>query len=237
MLEYSLHENLLTEERTDDYSAQTHSKTSYNKDALIELMLQRGTLTTKTDVLAVLNNLEETVAYVIRQGGTVNLPLFGTGFSISGVFEGATDVFDPLRHHLHVNIRKGTLLRAAEEDVKLMKVNVASPQPQILEVKDSVSGSVDDRLTPGGVLEITGVNIRISGKNPACGLFFVSDDMPETLKVETLVTNNPSSLVAIIPFLAPGGRYRVKVVTQYQHSRRDLNEPRTTTFPKLLTSL
>ncbi|MDR1199701.1 MAG: DUF4469 domain-containing protein [Prevotellaceae bacterium] len=230
MLEYSLHENLLTE-RTDDYSAQTHSKASYNREQFIDLMLQRGTLMTKTDALAVLNNIEETVAYIVKNGGMINMPLFNTGFSISGVFEGAADVFDPNRHHLHVNISKGTLLRDAEKDVKLTKVNVALPQPQILEVKDSVTGSIDSLLTAGGVIEIVGVNIKIAGENSACGLYFVDAGGTET-KAVTLVNNKPATVIAIIPALA-AGEYHVKIVTQYA-AGKDLKEPKTTVYSKLL---
>ena len=84
MLKYTLQENLLTE-RPDDYMAQTIATRSYDKEAIIALILRRGTLLTRTDVLAVLNGLEETVADIIKDGGTVNLPLFNTSFSISGV--------------------------------------------------------------------------------------------------------------------------------------------------------
>jgi hypothetical protein len=164
MLNYSLHENLLTE-RTDDYAAQTHVSAVYTREQFIDLMLQRGTLLTKTDILAVFNNMEETAAYIIENGGQVNLPLFNTSFSITGVFEGATDTFDPNRHKLHVNIHKGTVIRDAEKAVRVAKVNAPSPQPQVLEVKDSVSGQVDTTLTSGGAVEIVGINIKIAGDN------------------------------------------------------------------------
>jgi hypothetical protein len=230
MLDYSLHENLLTD-RTDDYAAQTHPKLSCNREQFIDLMLQRGTLMTKTDALAVLNNMEETAAYVIRSGGTLNLPLFNTGFSISGVFEGATDVFDPHRHHLHVNISKGTLLRDVEKEVKLTKVNVTSPQPQILEVKDSVTGKVDEVLTAGGAVEIDGVHIKIAGENPLCGLYFVDEAGTET-KAVTLIHNKPSTVLALIPLL-PAGNYHVKIVTQYTGSY-NWKEPKTAVYGKTL---
>ena len=99
MLEYSLHENPLTD-RKDDYAAQTHSKTVYTREQFIDLMLQRGTLVTKTDIVAVLNNIEETVTYVIKNGGTLNLPLMNIGFSISGVFESALDTFAPISRQI-----------------------------------------------------------------------------------------------------------------------------------------
>ena len=93
MLKYALQENLLTE-RPDDYAAQTIVEGSYDKEAIINLMLQRGTLATRTDMLAVLNLFEEVITGLIQNGGTINLPLFNTSFSISGVFDGPMDIFD-----------------------------------------------------------------------------------------------------------------------------------------------
>ena len=57
MLKYSLSENLLTE-RPDDYSAQAQPTASHDREAIINRMLQRGTLVNRTDIVAVLNNLE-----------------------------------------------------------------------------------------------------------------------------------------------------------------------------------
>jgi hypothetical protein len=230
MLNYSLHENTLTD-RTDDYAAQTHPKATYNREQFIDLMLQRGTLMTKTDALAVLNNIEETAAYVIKNGGTLNLPLFNTGFSISGVFNGATDVFDPSRHHLHVNISKGTLLRDAEHEVKLAKVNTISPQPQILEVKDSVTGKVDEVLTSGGAVEINGVNIKIAGDHDYCGLYFVNET-GSYYESPTIIQNKPATLIALVPQLPPGA-YTVRITTQYSGSI-NWKEPRTASYGKPL---
>ncbi|GHT80975.1 hypothetical protein FACS189467_4240 [Bacteroidia bacterium] len=232
MLEYSLHENLLTE-RTDDFAAQPHVKNSYKRDQLIELMLQRGTLVTKTDIIAVLNNLEETVDYIVRNGGTVTLPLFDTGFSIGGVFDSAMDVFDPARHKLHVTIRKSSVLRTAEKEVKLTKINSAPPQPSVLEVKDSVSGAVDTTLTAGGAVEINGINIKIAGNDPDNGLYFVAVG-GGTIKAVTIVSNKPATLIALVPALQAGS-YQVKIVTQFNSSAVGLKAPRTTIYDKILT--
>lgn len=230
-LKYSLVENLLTE-RTDDFSAQVHTSGSYDKEAIINRILQKGTLLTRTDVLAVLNGLEETIVDIMLEGGHVNLPLFHTSFSISGVFEGATDTFDGNRHKLNINLTKGTLLRNAEKEVKLEKTATITPQPQILEVKDSVSGRVNEVLTPNGVVEVQGYNIKIAGDNEACGLWFVPAT-GEPQKATTIVSNKPSSLIAMIPAL-PAGTYQIRVVTQYTGGK-ELKEPRTFTFGKELT--
>lgn len=224
MLKYNLVENLLTE-RPDDYAAQTIPVRSYDKEAIINLILRKGTLLTRTDVLAVMNAEEEVITDIIGEGGTINLPLFNTSFSISGVFEGPMDSFDSSRHRLNVNLTKGTLLRRAEGEVRLTKTDTVAPQPAILEVKDVVSGKVNEALTPGGVVQLWGSNLKIAGEHADVGLWFV----PETgnaVKAQVLVTNKPSQLIAMIPATLAAGNYTLRVITQYSGSSL-LKTPRT----------
>jgi hypothetical protein len=195
-------------------------------------MLQRGTTVTRTDIVAVFNAMEETGVFIIENGGTFNLPLMITGFRMPGIYEGALDTFDPTRHSLHATVNRGVLVRDIENRIRLEKVNTPTPQPQILEVKDSVTGAVDTRLTAGGAVEIAGIHIKIAGIKPENGIYFVSSGGTET-KAETVVTNLPSQLIALIPAL-PADTYRIKVVTQFMGSSL-LKEPRTTVFPKELT--
>jgi hypothetical protein len=234
MLKYFLVENQLTE-RPDDYSAHTHSPVSLDKEAIIGRMLNRGTLLTRTDILAVLNSLEETVVEATLEGNALHLPLFNTSFSISGVFDSPLDSFDGSRHKLNINLTKGTLLREAERSVKLEKANVSAPQPHIQEVKDSVSGAVNEQLTPNGVVELRGYNLRIEGSDPSCGLWFVPESGAEQ-RAQTFIENKPSKLIAMIPALGKGS-WQVKVVTQHNGTGKGLKVPKTFVYPKSLAVL
>jgi hypothetical protein len=217
-------------EHEDDYAAHTHPSASLDIEAVISRMLQRGTLLTRTDILAVWNNLCETIKDIHLEGNTVNLPLFNTSFSISGVFDSPLDVFDPNRHKLNINVTKGAILRDAEKNIHVEKTNVPSPNPQIQEVKDSISGTVNERFTSGGVVEIRGYNLRIDGDNPKCGLWFIDDNGNE-IKAETIIENKPSRILAMIPNLTVSN-YQVKVVTQYKGSGTLLKEPKTFVYQK-----
>lgn len=231
MLKYSLVENLLTE-RLDDYSAQAHNVSSLDKGAIINRMLNRGTLLTRTDILAVLNGFEETVAEAILAGYSVNLPLFNTSFSISGVFESPLDTFDGNRHKLNVNLTKGLLLREAERKVKFEKTNNPAPLPQIQEIRDSISGAVNEKLTAKGVVELRGYNLKIEGTDDSCGLWFVAENGTQT-KAGVIIENKPSKIIAMIPEL-PDGSYQLKVVTQFSNSLRLLKTPKLFVYPKIL---
>lgn len=231
MLKYSLVENLLTE-RTDDYSAQTHCTASLDKEAVITRMLNKGTLLTRTDILAVLNNLEETVVEALLEGNNLTLPLFNTSFSIAGVFDSPMDSFDANRHKLNVNLTKGLAVREAERKIHFEKTNTPAPQPQIQEVKDSMSGSVNEILSRNGVVEVRGYNLKIEGKEPSCGLWFVSD-RGEEVKAEVIIENKPSRILAMIPQIE-FNECQVKVVTQYTGGGKFLKVPKQFVYPKNL---
>jgi len=230
MLKYSLTRNLLTG-NADDYTAKTQSLGSYDKEAIITNMLWRGSLLTRTDIVAVLNGFEESIANIIYDGGTVNTPLFNTSFSISGKFEGGVDNFDHRRHKVNVNLNKGILIRNAEAKVIPEKTGAIAPQLQILEVKDSVSGKVNERLTPGGVLQVWGNNIKIAGDHPDCGVYFVHES-GDTVKAQVIAQNKPSSLIIAIPSLN-ASTYTIKLVTQFTNGHL-LKLPRTCYFNKML---
>jgi hypothetical protein len=168
---------------------------------------------------------------ITNEGETVNTPLFNTQFSISGVFEGPLDTFDGNRHKLNVNLMKGTLLRQAEANVSLQKTESVTPIPQVLEVKDSMSGKTNEVLTPGGVVEVRGNNIKLAGDDASGGLWFVSAT-GNAVKASVIVQNKPSILIAMIPAL-PAGVYSLKVVTQYSGGAL-LKEPRASLYAKQL---
>jgi len=232
MLKYSLVENLLTD-RPDDYSAIAYSITSLDKEAIITHMLNRGTTLTRTDILAVLNSFEETIISALLDGYSVTLPLFNTSFSISGVFDSPSDSFDGNRHKFNINLTKGLKLREIESKIKFEKTNVASPQPTIQEVKDSISGKVNEILTRKGVVEVRGYNLKIEGDNASCGLWFVAEDGKE-FKAVTIIENKPSKVLAMIPEIA-GENVQVKVVTQYSVGGKFLKQPKIFVYPKSLT--
>ena len=231
-VKYCLVENLLTE-REDDYSAQVNGATSYDRAAIVTRMNNRGNLLTKVDIDAVLNAYENEVEMIHDEGGHVNTPLFNTSSSISGVFEGPMDTFDPNRHKYNINVTKGTRLRAVEKRQKLEKTNATPLQPNIQEVKDTISGKVNEVLTPNGVVEVRGYSLKIAG-DERCGLWFIPAS-GEAVKAAIFVDNKPSTVIAIIPPLAAGS-YTVRIVTQHS-SGKDLKEPKSVIYHKALTVL
>ena len=203
---------------------------SINQEELIDRIADRGSTLTKTDLVAVFNIANEELTKAAEKGETINLPLLNSSFSISGIFDSPMDSFDGTRHKLNLNLTKGMLMREAEKKVKLEKTNTTAPLPNILEVFDFKSGTVNDRLTPDGVVEARGFNLKIEGDDPACGLWFVSENGQEQIKAEIFIENKPAKVTAFIPNLNPG-KWQLKLATQFSTGGIVLKTPKTFVYP------
>ena len=233
MLKYSLRENLLTA-APDDFMAQTQDVRSYTLDEIIDLMMEKGSTLTRADVSAVLQIYGEVCASVIADGCALNTPLMNTALSISGVFNGANDVFDKKRHAVNLNMTAGTLLRSALSKIKCEKTGTASTDPYITEVADIVTGTVNTVLTKGGVVQITGSRLKFKADDAAQGIFFV----PETgapVRAAVIAENKPARLMAIIPADLAAGTYYIEVRTKITSSPKALKNLKTGRFFKALT--
>jgi hypothetical protein len=209
MLEYHLVENQMTPE-SDDYMAQVVNVRSYSNSEIVDLMLKRGTLLTKADVLAVVEVYTEVVLDITEEGSGVHTPLFVLTPSVTGKFDGAGDSFDETRHSTKANISPGTDLRAAARRIKTRKVHVEDPAPYIVEVKDSVSGSINEHLTPGGVVEIFGTRLKFIATEATNGVYLKSVVGGE-YKLSVIVENKPGRLIMMIPADLPTGTYTLEV--------------------------
>ena len=233
MVKYSLVENNLTD-RAEDFSAIAHSSVVLYKEDIIGRIMKTGTTVTKTDVVAVLNNLEEVVVDALEDGCSIVLPLVNMSFSISGVFDGVMDSFDSNRHKGNINATKGILVRDVEKKLKFEKVNTIIPQPQIQEVKNCVNGEVNLSVPSNGLFEVRGYNLKIDGDDPLCGLWFI-DEHGNEYKADVFSDNKPGRIVVQVPHLG-GSECQIRISTQSSGgSNKLLKLPRTFTYPKVLT--
>lgn len=226
-LKYALLENLLTPS-PDDYTAQVQGVKSHDMNSIIQKMLQKGSTITKTDTLAVLNAFFEVIEEVTRQGETTHLDSFKTQFSISGVFQGADDRFDANRHSVRLNVHAGKRLKEVLARMTLEKVTAEKALPHVLEVKDSITGSINQNITANGVLEIIGSRLKIAGNAPENGVYFEADN-GKAYKAATLIENKPARLMVFVPKLEKG-TYFMSIKTQYSGGGTLVKQVRTGIF-------
>ena len=232
-LKYTLTQNTLNT-ASQDYIARPIDADSHDIDDLLEKMTEAGSTVTRTDLLAAFNLISEAFALVIKQGGTINTDLFKSSFSITGTFDDATEHFDPKRHQLHLKLRPGKALQRALQQVQLHKAAAPERRPHILEVRDSTTHSRNDRITPGGAIQLVGSLLKIEGTDAGVGVFLHATDGSSSHKADVLIQNKPSLVIAQLPDAIPPGSYQLSVGTQYSGAHT-LKEPRSTAFDRLLT--
>ena len=233
MLKYALRENLLTPE-PNDYMAQVTDSQSYDMEKVIDKMIERGSTLTKADITAVMQVYTETICSLLEEGFQINTPLINTSMSISGVFNGATDSFDSSRHNVNINITPGTKLKETLSKVKTQKVEAASTDPFVTEVKDIVSGKVNENLTAGGILQAVGARLKFDNSDESQGVFLV----PETgnaVRCGIVAENKPARIMAMIPADITAGTYYLEIRSKMDSSGKATKTLKAGRFNKALT--
>lgn len=231
-----LYDNLLTPD-PNDFVARVSSERSLSVADICHSAATRGGADVSDAAMshAVELFLKE-MAYRLCDGFAVNTGYFTAVPVVRGVFLNPNETFDPQRHTLQFQFTQGELMRREIEDVEVKIMGVAETGLYIGQVEDMKSRTVNEVLTPGFNLRVTGTKLRVVGDKPGVGIFFRETVTNTATKVDEgdIVVNNPSELMIIIPAL-PAGTYQLEVTTQYSMGKQWLKEPRTSVFEKTLT--
>ncbi|PDP43979.1 DNA-binding domain-containing protein [Tannerella forsythia] len=231
-----LYDNLLTPD-PNDFTARVSSERSLSVADICHSAATRGGADVSDAAMshAVELFLKE-MAYRLCDGFAVNTGYFTAVPVVRGVFLNPNETFDPQRHTLQFQFTQGELMRREIEDVEVKIMGVAETGLYIGQVEDMKSRTVNEVLTPGFNLRVTGTKLRVVGDKPGVGIFFRETATNTATKVDEgdIVVNNPSELMIIIPAL-PAGTYQLEVTTQYSMGKQWLKEPRTSVFEKTLT--
>jgi hypothetical protein len=150
------------------------------------------------------------------------------------VFDGAADTFDATRHKTHINIHAGLALREAVKLIKPTKVQVPEPIPYITEVRDVSSGTVNEVLTLGGIIQLRGSRLKFLADVDTNGIFLLPEDGGET-KLVVVAENKPGRLMAQIPADQPKGTYYLEVRSNVIGSSQVSKQLKIGRFAKTLT--
>ena len=231
-----LYDNLLTPD-PNDFTARVSSERSLSVADICHSAATRGGADVSDAAMshAVELFLKE-MAYRLCDGFAVNTGYFTAVPVVRGVFLNPNETFDPQRHTLQFQFTQGELMRREIEDVEVKIMGVAETGLYIGQVEDMKSRTVNEVLTPGFNLRVTGTKLRVVGDKPGVGIFFRETVTNTATKVDEadIVVNNPSELMIIIPAL-PAGTYQLEVTTQYSTGNKLLKEVRSAVFDRPLT--
>ena len=209
---YYLQPNPITPD-PNDQSARIVTGKVLDAESITKLMLRRGTTVTESDILAVLKIFFEVVSDEVADGNNVNLPLVNIRPSISGVFNSVTDSFDGARHIKKASLSSGILLTKKMADATVEKTTQLVTAPALIQFLDINTQNTNSIITPNGIGQLVGEELKFNPDNIAEGIYFVASDGTAN-KVTIIASRTEGKLMFSIPALA-SGNYTLEVRKGY----------------------
>jgi hypothetical protein len=232
MIDYVLEDNLLTPKDPNDRYARVVNVQSRSESDLAEAVSRRNIGISKAEALAMLEAASEIQLEWLSEGHAINMRLAHFHPSIPGAFEEGEYPKDAV-----IRITASKEVAETAKTVPLRHVEAVNPI-HISFVHDVKSDTTNDKVTRGGSVKITGHNLKVTGKEPAVGIEFISVEDPEAIypvPAQDIVINNPSELLIVAPQMVTGEEVQLKVTTQYSGNSNNLKMPRSITFERKLT--
>jgi hypothetical protein len=181
-----------------------------------------------TDLVDYHEQLMAEMKYQLCDGFAVNLGPVSVHPRVGGTWEHANEAGDREKHPITFRTRIRTELSRTAAAITLVCDGQAEDTAYIDEVQDVQSGTVNEILTPGGVIVITGHTIKVAGDKSGVSLRIIgasqggySAEIPKPY-----VENTASKIIAVLPPDVPNGIFRIQINTQYAGSSTLLKDIR-----------
>lgn len=233
ILTVDLYDNVLTE-KPGDYTGRIRiTGTLHNTDIASRIVKKRTEYRPET-IINILNLSDQEKIEALAQG-----KCFVDGFgqyllNISGSFDGKKSDYKSSENKINITFTPSAALLKALENI-YVNADVATVGPMIESITDSTTESLNLKITPNAPAIIKGSTLLVKGDKPSVGVYFTKDtEGAKPTKVALIVKNSISEIIIQIPTL-PDGQYWLSITTQSGPNYTLVKEPRSYTFPILLT--
>lgn len=220
-LHVALQENALasTDEQTV-YYGRVVKMDSIGKDTIVHDLVTIGQdegLGTDA-LLRVWNILDAAVIDRVKRGYFVSTGLCNVRLAVKGTFASKSETFDPEKHCVRPVLIASDELKTSLADSRVEIFQGNTTAPEITAIRNCETGE-GNTATSGGLLEITGSNIRVVGDDDSVGVYFVSEADNSEHKVDEtkIAVNSKNRVTVIVPELSAGS-YRLRITTRYMGS-------------------
>lgn len=236
---FDLNEYTMTKDVKEDYTAQVRTLKSKNlTDIANDIAAERTEYRVDT-IVNIGNLIDEKIRQLVAAGHIV---LTGSAQfipSLPGVFIGDKGIVNPEVNKCEVNIAPSQAMRGevAKVTPKFSGTVRSMGGARISLVKDVTTGKTDGTITPGGMLDVTGIKIRsISADGTGLGSvkLLKLSDQSEAASITQLGINDPSRLMFTLPADLADGEYQLVVETWFSSASILLKQSRTLIYPLTL---
>ncbi len=234
--EFDLEEYLMTTDVSEDYVARMKTGSTIVLDDLVKEIVGERTDIRPETITMCAQLLGEKIIEKICEGHIVSTATATYTPSIPGVFIGTSGVVDATKNVPTINVSPSSALKEALKSVKLKYSQTVRSMgnARIGLVTDSTTGSTDGKITPGGIIDVTGNKIRClnsDGTGIGTVRFLKASTREEVATVSILAINDPKRLMFNVPATLTDGEYVLQVETYFSSSSALLKQPRTIEYP------
>ena len=200
----------------DRYYARTANEAVLDVEKVCAKLKMRGGFTGNyDDLVSHVKQFFDEAAYQLCDGFAVDMKYFSVHPIVGGFFDNAFGDISLKGHRVGFRFLEDPRLRHIADAIRIEVIRAANTG-YIEQFLDYESGTVNLKLTPGGLCILSGARIKIDGESPECGLYFVSSAR-EPLRVKAAqapLTNTSRKVISRIPPDLPDGEYAAEIRTQ-----------------------
>lgn len=225
-MNYTLRKNPLTPDQNDCIGRPVNTRTR-TIDDLIERLNGVMNNYNPSEIKSFINSYWGTIAAFIKDGEEYRDENVSIRLGITGSFENEWDRFDNDRHKVTANANLSSRIKDSTDEISMTYKSIEENSPKIKNVFDWSSRTDNEKLTPGGVIEIKGLDLKFSTHERREGIFFINKESQEEVKADFIRSNKPKTIRCIVPELAPGNyfiqiRTATSVCSELRKSKTEL---------------
>lgn len=235
-LQVELYDYSLTPHRDNRTGRVVTTRTLSIDDLIARVVAQRTDLNAATLKMAY-DLLHHAALEEVVNGASVQFGLARHSIGVRGVFVGDQAQWNPDKHSLSVVSKPSVPLREAMQQITVHMRGRCNAGTIVNTITDLVSGAQNQRLTPGGVVVLEGVKIKVAGDAAETGIRLINQTTHATVAIEPagVVSNSSSKVMFMVPAHLPSGHYHLCLCTQFSGTGRLLKSVSCYTHQALLT--
>lgn len=204
-------ENLISSE-SGSYRAQVSGYVGISEKEIIEYITRSGSTITPAEAKANYEELIGAYEYFLKQGCGINTEFINIRPTIQGVFHSEEDKFDNSRHKVRFRVVLGKRYNGTSGHVSVEKTERTNNAPLPVQVEDIASETVNNILTPGGTVVLSGARLLFRPDDEKQGIFLLAAGEP-VMRMERILSAKGSQVVFVVPAGTPAGEYSLEVRT------------------------
>ena len=202
------------------YIARTINNASLNIEQVCAALKNRGGFTgSYNDLVEHVKQFFDEAAYQLCDGFAVNTGYFSIYPKVGGTFDFPSEEPRAEKHPVSFRFRARLPLKTLARHIVLVSEGAADLYGSINAVTDLETGTINEKLSPGGMFIISGHKIKVTGIDPTVGVYFVRVDGSGTEhKAKGVLAGNARRrLIGRVPELEQGA-WKILVRTQFTGS-------------------